>query len=440
MEGHSGTAGRISLVNYTTRTITWERGDFLGRLQSPEEILLPHHGCDGDYTLGREPETWYDTQGPGDLLTSLVSVNQQNHVYQDDEGTWRGGPDPEPTRVGRVNLCHNQQGPRGGELHRVAGSFRDKDRFGERDVLVHQVNGSEVSSSGLSETLERTYPYGSIYTRKKAKYRLLEPQDLRPLGSCIFRRGEGPGRPGIASLVGQFFYGEAVDQGGLQDNHRKKYPDRCSPQILEHLSEDTRANRIKWFRQALAELTVTLRDRPLGPETPVLRVFLPYYIGSQGSRPDQDRYLAEMETFAKALYEQEATKGVVVYLVIDPQENRDRYSSRYPNIPTAQPQTFRHLAGLYQDPQTTFCRDPACSHCPANKKVLEILREETGSDTAQPMSGIMDGMSPDAHIPRAPFEGERAELFEQLLPSIKIGDIGPKKTQRVQALLRTHSK
>ena len=440
IEGQSPTAGRIALVNYTSREISWERGDFLGRIQTPEEVFTPHHGCDGDPTWGREQDAWYDTHGPGDLLTSLVSVNQQTHVYQDADGVWRGGPGPGLPRVGQVNLCHGQGHPRGGELHRVAGSFRDRDRFGSQDVIVHQVNGSEVTSSGLSQILERHYPYGSIYRRKTSKYPLLGPQELRPLGSCLLKTGEGPDHPGIASLVGQFFYGEAIDQGGSQDSYRGKFPDRCSPPILQRLEEDTRANRLEWFRQALAELATTLKGDPSVSKSPIQRVFFPHYIGCTGNQVNHDSYLAEVEAFTKALHDQDQTQGIVVYLVIDPQENRERLKGRYPTIPAAQPHTFRHLAGLYQDPQTTFCQDPACTHCPANKKVLEVLREEAGTDVPQPMSDIMDGMSPDAHIPRAPSEEERKELFEQLLPGIKIGELGPERTGRVQALLRKHSK
>ena len=56
------------------------------------------------------------------------------------------------------------------------------------------------------------------------------------------------------------------------------------------------------------------------------------------------------------------------------------------------------------------------------------------------MTGIADGMSPDADIPRATSEEERQELFEVLLQTVRIGQLETQQMEAVKDALRKYSK
>ena len=95
-------------------------------------------------------------------------------------------------------------------------------------------------------------------------------------------------------------------------------------------------------------------------------------------------------------------------------------------------------------PPAAFCRDPDCKGCPNNRKMINILRDRIGGkeeeDEGHPITGIIDGMSPDAHVPSAASEAERQEIFESLLERARIGPLPPEQLEQVKALLREHAR
>ena len=192
-------------------------------------------------------------------------------------------------------MCQTEPEGIQGEPVLVTGSFqKDRIKFDGRDLLVQQVNASTVTSGGPG--LERSYPYGSVYTKKTSKRTLLSPSHMRTLGTCILRPGNEAGNPGIANLVSQFYFGPATDAGGTQESYKEKCPDLCPPLVSQQLAEDTSANRLGWFREAVTDLATQLKERLQPPDrNSTRRVFFPYRIGSGRGKeaPDYPQVVRE---------------------------------------------------------------------------------------------------------------------------------------------------
>ena len=428
---------RLLLVNGTNNYLTWEHGQFLGTLEEVEELLMPTFACTGDVSYGKDDTEWYSGRQEDDIFNSLISVNQQTNFYDAGDGTFLAGPAPDPVRIGQVNLCRPHMEADNPEPIIVAGDFRDSYRFGHQDIIAHQVNSTTVTSHGLSKTLENSYPYGSIYRRKITKSNILAENELRALGSCMLRGDENPDHPTIANLVGQFFYGKPTDQGGCQESYMNKFADKCNPEMCRKLKEDNRTNRLTWFQEALVNLQSQLKTRHEEEGQGIMRVFFPYLIGCAGAQGPHEEYMEAVRAFTK-----EALKlGIIVYLVVHPEENRTKYGGQYPTIQPARPQNHQHVAGRYHDAPNSFCKDPMCKGCPNNRKILELLRDRLGEEAGegQSITQILDGMSPDTNIPLAASEEERQSMFEELLKEARIGDLEPEQLEIVKGLLRDHS-
>ena len=432
-------AASLTLINHTDKTREWQHGSFMGFLEEIEEVLSPTHICTGDPIFGREETKWYE-EGPGDdILLSLASVNQQVNFYEAGDGSLLAGPAPDAPRVCQVNLAKLKIDTNDPKPIVVAGDFRERHLFGPHDVIACQTNSSTVTSHGLSRVIENSYPYNSIYHKKTTKRNLLPDEDLRPLGACLLRGETNSPNPLIGNLIGQFFYGAPINKNGGQEGYLAKFIHQCSSRLREGLLKDTRENRIVWFKQALEDLFSQVKSLHTAAQNKIRRIFFPYWVGHTGKQSNDEEYRAAINEFTRKA----ATIGVIVYLVLEPEENLAIHEGKYPCIQPAKVPTSKHTAGGYRDLPSTFCKDPKCQGCPSNKGILNILKEKVGDDELEdrnPMSGILDGMSPDIHIPSADTQEEREQLFEELLKEIRIGDLSPPQLEQVKDLLRNCSK
>ena len=135
--------------------------------------------------------------------------------------------------------------------------------------------------------------------------------------------------PCIANIVGQFFYGRAVDDKGRQENYISKFSDKCSPDMIKWLKEDTKHNRLKWFREALDSLASSIQNEG---EKKIMRIFFPYWIGCGTANGKQEDYLAIIQKFTRQM----AKLDIVVYLVVSPDDNESKFNNNYHRIPPAQ--------------------------------------------------------------------------------------------------------
>ena len=171
------------------------------------------------------------------------------------------GPTPEPVEVCNITLTRPNMNKKNPQPIMVAGDFTKRHLFGQGDILAHQINACTSSSHGLGRVLENSYSYGSMYSKKVTKDNILADNLLRPVGECTLLHDKHPNNPHVANIVGQFFYGRSIDDRGRQEDYMSKFSDKCSPIFIQQLRQDTKANRVKWFHEALDSLYRTLKDK-----------------------------------------------------------------------------------------------------------------------------------------------------------------------------------
>ena len=428
---------KLTLYNNTDLTHNWNRGAPLGILEQVTSIHVANHKCEGNRDLyGSDSAEWYKGNQADDLLNSLVSVNQQTNYYQDKLGNLVAGPAPNKSIEScRVTFHNSTQSPGDDpNIQIVVGDLTNRTLFGKSDVICQQVNASTISAHGLARELENTYPYGTIYSKKISKRNILSDNQLRSLGTCHLLGDDHPTNPYIANLVGQFFYGRAVDDKGKQEIYANKFADICTPIINKKLQEDTRGKRLIWFEAALEDLHQELIH--LEENQKPLRIFFPYRIGCTSAHGIHKDYLSAIGGFAEKM----KAGGMKVYLVKCPEACKGQQSEDYPTIQPANPQKFKHRAGPYKDAPSTFCKDLSCHGCQDNKLILALMGEEIGEEFPEsdlPITGIEDGMSPDVDIPSAETNEDKKMKFEELLTNVNIGDkLTSTQEEEVKDLLR----
>ena len=428
----------IYMVNHTNKYLEWEEGKTLGLLKRTEELLTATHICTGDPIYGREEEEWYTGKASHDILTTCISLNQQENIYRTEKGGLAAGPAPETPEICHVSIPSTQANNKEPEPIIVTGNFKERYLFRASDVIVQQVNATTVGSHGLSRELENSYPYGTIYKKKTSKNNILPEEQTRPIGGCILSHDQNESNPMIANLISQYFYGRATDDKGRQEDYITKFADKCGGKMIQQLREDTRENRLKWFRMALEELKSMLKYRQQEKKERMKRIFFPKMIGCAKAHGEHIEYMKEIEQFTTDIRE----LNIAVYLVVHPKENKEEYEDKYPLITPATTITPRHQAGRYSDAPTTFCKDPSCRGCHDNKAIIGMLSEglEEEDQKIQPMTGIQDGMSPDTRVPVARSEEEREYIFEEMLQNIQVGNLDKEQLIRVKDLLRRFSK
>ena len=438
IESRNPWAASLILVNHTDQPREWKHGSFLGFLEEVESVLTPTHTCTGDPTYGRETAKWYQEREEEELLLSLASINQQVNYYEAGEGALLAGPAPDHTQTCNIHTTGPHTDPKAVQPLIVTGDFRNRHQFGPNDVIACLTNASAVTSHGLSRVLENSYPHGSVYQRKSTKNSLLADDQLRTLGTCILKSEEDSTEPCIASLVGKFLHGAPIDQGGYQESYLAKLTHHSTPMLQRKLLDDTMANRAKWFSQALEELVRQIGSRKTQGNHNIQRVFFPARIGCVRLSDRPAAYEEALLEFTRKA----AEIGTTVYLVVDPEEDPSSTRETHPPIQPARVSMLKHTAGGYRDIPSTFCKDPTCQGCPNNKGILNLLHERIAGEElgeGQPVTGITDGMSPDARVPSAKTAEERKQLFESLLEDVKIGNLESEQLEQVKALLRSCS-
>ena len=427
----------LQVENHTARDLFWDRGTRIGTLEKSGETLTPTHVCTGDSSWGKEERGWYSGEQSHDLFNTLVSTNQQIHYFNGGNGLLVAGPTPEPVETCNITLARPNMNGNNPQPIIVAGDFTKRHLFGQGDILAHQINACTSSSHGLGRVLENSYPYGAMYSKKVNKDNILADDLLRAVGECIILHDKNPNNPHVANIVGQFFYGRSIDDRGRQEDYMSKFSDKCSPIFIQQLRQDTKANRVKWFQEALNSLHRTLKDKWDNGDRTIMRVFFPQFVGCTSAHGDHSLYMRAIKDFTNMVAEMD----IAVYLVVTPMENEKKHNEKIPTIEPARTPIRQHTAGRYKDAPTHFCKDPACNGCPNNKAILKLLDEEIDDkDSNTPINGIIDGMSPDSRVPSATNEEERIQMFEEMLKTARIGDLDSKQTERVKDLLRECSK
>ena len=427
----------LRVENHTDRDLFWDRGKRIGTLERTGETLTPTHVCTGDSSWGKEDTGWYTGKQSHDIFNTLVSTNQQIHYFDGGNGLLVAGPAPDPVEVCNVTLSRPTIDKLNTKPITVAGDLTNRFLFGQNDIIAHQINACTSSSHGLGRALENSYSYGSVYSKKVTKDNILPDDRLRPVGECMLLHDQNPNNPHIANIIGQFFYGRAIDDRGRQEDYLSKFADKCSPLLRKQLSTDTKANRLRWFQRALDNLYNSIKNKWDEGDNTIMRVFFPNLVGCANSHGDHRQYMRALEDFTKLV----AQMDIVVYLVVTPTENDKKYGNKYPLIESPRTPISHHTAGQYRDAPTHFCKDPTCKGCRNNKTILELLDQEVDEENSNhPIHGIIDGMSPDSKVPSATSEVERQQIFEEMLKTVRIGDLDPEQTERVKNLLRDCSR
>ena len=251
----------LRLENHTDRDLYWERGKRVGTLERAEETLTPSHVCTGDSSWGREDTGWYTGKQSHDLFNTLVSTNQQKNYFDGGNGFLVAGPPPDAIEVCNITLSRPTIDKHNPKPITVVGDFTNRSLFAQGDIIAHQINACTSSSHGLGRILENSYSYGSVYSKKESKHNILPDNRLRSVGECILLHDQNPNNPHIANIVGQFFYGRAIDDRGRQEDYLSKFADKCSPLLGQQLKLDNKANRLGWFQKALDNFYINLKNK-----------------------------------------------------------------------------------------------------------------------------------------------------------------------------------
>ena len=128
-----------------------------------------------------------------------------------------------------------------GKIERVhaAAGVLDPSILARVDAIVQQSNCVGCDGRGLAAAIAERLPYGDTYKDRRPMppaRKFAVPEDRATPGSIAVRRGTGPA---VVSLFAQFEMGPAM-------KYRRVRP--------EPAGGDTRANRLRWFKEGLAKL------------------------------------------------------------------------------------------------------------------------------------------------------------------------------------------
>ena len=131
--------------------------------------------------------------------------------------------------------------PRSGQIERIhaAGGVLDPTILARVDAIVQQSNCVGCDGRGLAAAIAEKLPYGDTYKDRRPMppaRKFAIPEDRATPGSIAVRRGSGPA---VVSLFAQFEMGPAM-------KYRRVRP--------EPAGGDTRANRLRWFKEGLTKL------------------------------------------------------------------------------------------------------------------------------------------------------------------------------------------
>ena len=160
------------------------------------------------------------------------------------------------------------------QIERVdaAGGILDPSILSRVDAIVQQSNCVGCDGRGLAAAIAEKLPYGDTYkdrTPMPPARKFAIPEDRATPGSITVRRGNGPA---VVSMFAQFEMGTAM-------KYRRVRP--------EPAGGDTKANRLRWFKEGLAKLAAE----------PFRRVAFPREIGCALAGGDWSQYEAAIAEY-----------------------------------------------------------------------------------------------------------------------------------------------
>lgn len=153
------------------------------------------------------------------------------------------------------------------------------------EYIIQQCNCLTVKPHGLSETIQKRFPYADLYSKRRpiGTRNLAMPEDRDVPGG--FKICESPGKPKIVCLFGQW------RPGSLNSPYVLSYPESFPP--------ETNSVRLQWFKTALK----TFCDR-VAAGNGVHTVAIPYKIGcglAGGSWDEYEKVLKEFSVTYKSV-------------------------------------------------------------------------------------------------------------------------------------------
>ena len=169
-----------------------------------------------------------------DEAASLALARQ----LQAEEEAAARAPPPQPRRVDERPAKRPRSGPQIERVH-AAGGVLDPSILSRVDAIVQQSNCVGCDGRGLAAAIAEKLPYGDTYKDRRPMppaRKFAIPEDRAAPGSIAVRRGDGPA---VVSLFAQFEMGAAM-------KYRRVRP--------EPAGGDTKANRLRWFKEGLTKL------------------------------------------------------------------------------------------------------------------------------------------------------------------------------------------
>ena len=429
-----GKRATISIFNNSSLSRRIHQQQIIGTMEEldTEDIYTPSFKCTGDRKIHGSELPWSNDSDECHIFSTLVSVNQQENVYESSNNVYLPGPSPNNNEKDEIcpHRTQNCSGP-GNRIKTVIADLADKVLFGKNDILCQQVNCSLRQSHGLSKFLEVTYPYGSVYLTKAQNKRNVLPDNLlREPGRCILNIPGDERSPMIANITGQFYFGKPIEQCGYQEKYLKKFGTFCGKNLIINMKNDTAAQRLIWFQKGLQEMYTQIKDIEGN-----LNIYFNEHIGCESAGGMPTNYEKAIQNFADKLQNQ----NIHIYMVKDPTNCSSTDFEKYELLNQApRTMTIKHKPGLYKDAPVSFCKDPNCKGCLNNKMVLKLLAEELDVENDHPVESIQNGMEPE--IPKAATDNERSQIFAEMLGKMDTSNLTEEQACKVKDILLKYAK
>jgi hypothetical protein len=184
-----------------------------------------------------------DAAPPQDDQAASLALARQLQAEEDAAA-------PQPRRVDERPAKRPRSGPQITRVD-VAQGLLDPSIMSRVDAIVQQSNCVGCDGRGLAAAIAEKLPYGDTYkdrTPMPPARKFAIPEDRATPGSITVRRGNGPA---VVSMFAQFEMGAAM-------KYRRVRP--------EPAGGDTKANRLRWFKEGLAKLAAEPFQRVAFPK------------------------------------------------------------------------------------------------------------------------------------------------------------------------------
>ena len=425
--------GNLTIYNNTALSRRITQKQVIGYIEiiKHDDVFIPSFECTGDIEKFGKESPWKRDSDEGHLLSTLVSVNQQENAYisSKNDNIYVAGPRPN-CNFTESCVYTNVKGS-SPEMKKnvktIVADITDISMFNAADVICQQVNCSLRYPKGLEKKIEMAYPYGSVYYERNKKNNVLPENLLRIPGKCLLKEGGNcENNPTMANLTSQFYFGKPTDGGGFQRNYLKKY-DKLYGNKFQHLmNNDTSAQRLIWFKECLQDLADQIKTK---------QGISNLYFTNTDIIQKKD-YKEVIENFTKKLT---GTK-VNVYIVIDPTSTSKQAFEKYDTKEKENndnSQEFRHTPGWYKDAPKSFCRDQLCNNCKNNKFILKLFANDFDEEQEKHVKTIENGMEPE--VPKFETGNERIQNFSKLLNNMDTSDLSNEQSIQMKDMLSKYS-